>query len=174
MNRPSLFPMLSRPAAGENQVSRLRQDIDRIFSEFLGSERMPSAFYGNAGDKVLPSAEIKEDENAVSISVELPGLDESDIDVSVHDQVVTISGEKKQKTEKKEEDFFVTERSYGKFSRSLTLPFTVDPDTVDANYEKGVLTLTIPKPALPEKTRKRIPVKGPGEPSSRNQSTSSN
>lgn len=160
MSMFSLFPVLSKTAAGENQVSRLRHDIDRVFNEFMGAGQLPQVFYGNSEGNVLPSTEVKEDKNSVVVTVELPGLEQDDIDVSVHDQMVTISGEKRQETEKKEDDYFMTERSYGKFSRSMTLPFQVDPDSVKASYKNGVLSLTIPKPAQPEKQAKRIPVGG--------------
>jgi|GEM_PF-274675 len=160
MSMLSHFPaLLHKQRVGEQPITKLRTDIDRIFDDFATGFRFPAVFYGNKDGGILPSIEVQEDDKTVSISVELPGLQKDDIDVSVDEQVVTISGEKKQSFEKKEDDYFMSERAYGKFSRSLTLPFAVDGDSIDAKYDNGVLVLTIPKPPETEKQVKRVPVK---------------
>src|SRR5690606_7548238 len=125
------------------------------FSEFGNGFGFPKSFWEDGmrmpavwGDgKVMPSLEMHEANGKVTISAELPGVDEKDIDVSVDDQLLTISGEKKSEVEHKDGDRYRSERSYGKFSRSVTLPFAIDPDKVEARFDKGVLKLTIDKPA---------------------------
>ncbi len=160
MSMLSHFPALSRKSrVGEQPLSKLRNDLDRIFDDFSSGFRFPAVFYGNENGEVLPSIEVKEDGKEVTLSAELPGISRDDIDVSVDKQMITISGEKKHSAETKEDDYFMSERAYGKFSRSLTLPFAVDGDKIDAKYDNGVLTLKIPKPPEPEKQVKRVEIK---------------
>ena len=86
-------------------------------------------------------------------------MTEDDIDVSVVDNVLTVKGEKKSETEKKEADYHMVERSYGAFTRSLTLPYEVDASKVDAKFDKGVLKITLPKPAEVKAKTKKIKIK---------------
>ncbi len=103
--------------------------------------------------------DIKDAGKALEVSVELPGLAEADVDVSVTDCLLKISGEKKTEEERKDTDFHVMERSYGKFSRSLTLPYAPDPDKIEAKFDKGVLTISVPKPPEEVTQTKKISVK---------------
>ena len=103
--------------------------------------------------------DVKDTAKAVEVSVELPGLAESDVDVSVTDRLLKISGEKKTEDERKEADYHVMERSYGKFTRSMTLPFAPDPDKIEAKFDKGVLTVSVPKPPEEATGTKKIEVK---------------
>ena len=86
-------------------------------------------------------------------------MTEDDIDVSVVDNVLTVKGEKKSETEKKDTDYHMVERSYGAFIRSLTLPYAVDASKVDAKFDKGVLKITLPKPAEVKAKTKKIKIK---------------
>jgi HSP20 family protein len=101
--------------------------------------------------------DVAEMEDEIKVSAELPGLDNEDIDVSLSDDVLTISGEKKEEKEEKGKNYYRSERSYGAFRRDIPLPSQVDADKVDAVFQKGVLTITLPKTA--EAKAKKVTVK---------------
>ena len=92
-----------------------------------------------------PAFDVSEDETAITLEAELPGMTEKEITVQIDEGVLTVSGEKKFESEKNEKNFHRVERSYGSFHRSFTLPETVDAGKVQANAKNGVLTITLPK-----------------------------
>ena len=92
------------------------------------------------------------------MEAELPGVEEKDVEVMLSDGRLTIKGEKKQKKKEQKQDYYLHERSYGSFARSVTLPFDADPDKVKAKFANGVLTLTVPKPPEVKAKVKKIPV----------------
>jgi HSP20 family protein len=94
-----------------------------------------------------PLVDIYEDEHNVTLKMEVPGIDEKDIDVRIENNNLTIHGERKFEKEEKEENFRRVERQYGSFTRSFTLPSSVDPGQVSADYEKGVLKIKLAKKA---------------------------
>ena len=94
-----------------------------------------------------PAADIYEDEKKIVIKLEVPGIEEKDLDVSVENNTLTVKGERKFEKEEKEENFHRVERRYGSFTRSFTLPSTVNSDDVQADYDKGVLTIRLAKRA---------------------------
>jgi HSP20 family protein len=106
-----------------------------------------------------PAINVAETKEAFEVSAELPGVDEKDIKVSLDDNRLVISGEKKAESTKEEKDWHVEERSYGSFFRSISLPFEPEDGAVDAHFDKGVLHLTIKKPAKAIKTTKTIDIK---------------
>lgn len=147
-------------------LEALHSHIDRIFSDFsrgIGfprgfwddGARLPFGWVGNG----TPSLDMHEADGKIMISAELPGVDERDIEISVHEDMLTISGEKKSEFEDREGEAYRSERSYGRFSRTLRLPFQVDADKVEARYDKGVLKLTIEKPAGAMEQAKKIPIR---------------
>jgi len=93
----------------------------------------------------FPAIDVSEDDKAVKVTAELPGLGPDDIDVSILQNRLTIKGEKKFEDEEKSENYHRIERSYGSFQRSVILPANVDESKVEANYKNGVLQLTMPK-----------------------------
>jgi len=95
---------------------------------------------------VLP-VDVYEDDHNVVLTIEVPGIDEKDIDVRIENNTLTVHGERKLEKEEKEENYRRVERQYGSFTRSFTLPSTVDPEQVSANYEKGVLKIKLAKKA---------------------------
>lgn len=105
----------------------------------------------------VPKVEVKENGKAYTVTVELPGLDEKDVKAQVEDDMLTISGEKK--TERTDEKTHYSERSYGSFSRSFTLPGDADPNGVSAKFAKGILTVEIAKTDKPSGKAKQIEVK---------------
>ena len=94
-----------------------------------------------------PAVDVYEDEHQVSLKLEVPGIDEKDIDVQLENNTLTVHGERKIEKEEKEENYRRVERQYGAFTRTFTLPPTVDAEKVSANYDKGVLKVVLPKKA---------------------------
>jgi len=136
----------------------LQQQIDQLFDDF--SRGFPWPDFSPMGEPaMLPAMELTHSDKSVSLSVELPGVEEKDIDISVAGDTLTVSGEKKSETERKNGDRHVTERSYGSFSRSVGLPFDIDPDLVEARFDNGVLKLEIGKPAHARETTRKIAIK---------------
>jgi len=138
------------------EFSTIQDRMDRLFRNSLGSESqesLTSAF--------SPLVDVYEDEHSVSLKIEVPGIDEKDIDVHIENNTLTVHGERKFEKEEKEENFRRVERQYGSFTRSFTLPSTVDPEQVKANYEKGILKVSLPKKA--EAKPKQIKVNVGGE-----------
>jgi HSP20 family protein len=134
----------ARPAFS-NVFGSLQREIDRLFEDFT------PAFLGNrALSGCACRLNLAETRDALELTLELPGLDENDVQVSVSDGVLTVSGEKKIEAEEMDKAWRFFERSYGAFSRSIELPKGVDADRIRASLEKGVLKVTIPTPAKPE------------------------
>jgi HSP20 family protein len=150
MNLRALVPFrdrqgLARPEFGV--FGSLQREVDRLFDDFA---RSTLAMAGNGS--LIPSMDITETEKEFVITAELPGLERKDVEISLEDNVLTIRGEKKSETkpDDKNKNVHVSERSYGVFYRVLELPTKVDPSSVQATMSKGVLKITIPKPARPE------------------------
>ncbi len=131
-----------------------RRSFDEMLNDF--GRRMPVSWGPGADFKGLAALDIAETKDAVEISAELPGVDESDVKVSVDGQGVIISGEKKSETEKKEKAWHVVERSYGSFRRVVPLNFIPDAAKIQATFDKGVLRVTVAKP--PEMVAKRVEI----------------
>lgn len=115
-------------------------------------------------DWLTPASEASVQDDAYRIAIELPGVAEEDIDVSVHDGVVRVSGEKKTSHEEEGETWYFSERQFGSFSRSFRVPPDADQDAVEAELDDGVLTLVLPKRSEPEASAKSVKIaKGPGK-----------
>ena len=106
----------------------------------------------------VPAVDVYEDEKKVVLKLEVPGIEEKDLDVSVENHTLTVKGERKFEKEEKEENFHRIERRYGSFYRAFTLPSTVDTENVEASYNAGVLKLELTK--KPEAQPKQIKVNG--------------
>lgn len=103
---------------------------------------------------LTPRVDVVEDDKQVRVSVELPGMDENDFDVSLSHDVLTIRGEKKAEKEDKGKNYYRMERTYGAFERRIPLPGNLDTDKIEATYQRGVLTVTLPKMAATGKSTK--------------------
>lgn len=139
----------------EHPVLAMQRDINRVFDGFL--ERFNSPFAASNG--AFPRTDVAETENEVEVSLELPGIDEKDIDVSIANDVLTIRGEKKNGREEKRQGFYLAERSYGAFHRAIALPPGVDGDKAKAEFKRGILTITLPKTPEARSRVKKIDVK---------------
>jgi HSP20 family protein len=109
-------------------------------------------------ERFAPAVNVSENDEAYKVSVELAGLSKDDVDVSVQEGRLTITGEKKEETKDEDENYIRTERSYGSFSRSIPLPSHVDEDAVSAKFKDGVLTVELPKTG--EARGRRIEITG--------------
>jgi HSP20 family protein len=134
-------------------VRTMRREMENAFRAF--DRGSPSAYIG-AGSPPVAVAETKD---AFEVTAELPGVDEKDIKVSVDDNQLVISGEKKAESARDEKEWHVEERTYGSFYRSMSLPFEPEDGAVEAHFDKGVLHLTIKKPTKVIKSSKTIDVK---------------
>jgi HSP20 family protein len=113
--------------------------FDRLFEDF----ELPSPFSEEM--TFTPAFDVSETENELIVKAEVPGMDQKDIDINLSDGLLTITGEKKHEKEDKNENYHCVERHYGKFSRTMRVPFEVEADKVDATYKDGVLKVTLPK-----------------------------
>ena len=108
-----------------------------------------------------PPVDVYEDEHDITLKIEVPGIDEKDINVSIENNTLTVRGERRFEKDEKEENFHRVERMYGSFTRSFTLPNTVNPEQISAHYDKGVLKILLSKKA--EAKPKQIKVNVGGE-----------
>lgn len=133
-------------------LGSLRREMDQLMDSWAGL-RVPR------GGSLLwqPSINVREDEDAFHIEAELPGVDPDDVDISLEDRMLTITGEKRSETTRDEESYHLAERSYGRFERSFTLARSVNPDAIQARFDRGVLFVTIPKPE--EQKPRRIQIR---------------
>ena len=158
MNLKSLIPVgrdrgIAAPAS---PFMSLQREIDRLFDDF--TRGFPTfASVGNGKSDLLPSMDVTETDKAIEITAELPGLEEKDVQINLADNLLTIRGEKKAEKEEKDKNYRLVERSYGSFERTLQLPDGVNTDAIQASIAKGVLKVTVPKPAPAQS--KKIDVK---------------
>jgi HSP20 family protein len=118
--------------------------LNRLFRESYSPEGPEEALTTTS---FAPPVDIYEDEHTITLKMEVPGIDEKDIDVRIENNTLTVHGERKMEKEEKEENFRRVERQYGSFTRSFTLPSSVDSGQVSADYEKGVLKINLAKKA---------------------------
>jgi HSP20 family protein len=125
------------------ELNTLQSRLNRLFEE---QSRGASEESLTAG-AFVPPVDVYEDEHSIQLKLEVPGIDEKDLDIKVENNVLTVSGERKFEKEEKEENFRRVERRYGSFVRSFTLPTTVDSEGITADYDAGVLKLKLAKRA---------------------------
>lgn len=144
---------------GDSVVS-LQQELNDVFDRFF--ERFERPFFdrsfGLAGLS-QPSIDITESDKQIKIAVDLPGMDEDDIDVSLTGDILTIRGERRHEREEDEKGYFLHERSYGSFYRTIPMPPGLETDRAKAEFKKGVLRITMPKSSHAKDLTKRIEVK---------------
>ena len=150
---------ISRP---RDFFTTMRDEMDRVFDRFEhGFPRWPGVFGRSIGGSavMVPELDVRENTDTITIEAELPGVDEKDVTVTVANGVLTIKGEKKQEKEEKSENYYLAERSYGAFERSLRLPDTVDDTKVEAKFDKGVLKVSAAKKPEAVKAVRKIEIK---------------
>jgi HSP20 family protein len=136
-------------------LTALQNRMNRLFDEqYGGREDLTTGAF-------VPPVDIYEDEHGVQLKLEVPGVDEKDLDIRVENNVLSVSGERKFEKEEKEENFHRVERRYGSFTRSFTLPSTISTEDVQANYENGVLKIRLAKRAEAKPKQIKVTVGGP-------------
>ena len=144
-----------------NSVGPFREleEMERYFGEVFGRSLLPSIWRRLPVEQMAwaPVVDVFEKGDKFVVKAEVPGMKEDDIHVSVEGDMLTIRGEKKTESEIKEEDYYRSEHSYGSFFRSVALPSTIDASKIEAEYENGVLEVTLPK--KPEVKPKKVAVK---------------
>jgi HSP20 family protein len=159
----------SRGEAPAGSLLTLRGEIDRLFDDVLGGFGAPFSrrFFdldpfrrplAEAG-AVMPKVDVAETDQAFTITAEMPGLDEKDVEVTLADDVLTIKGERREEKEEKNKDFHLVERRASAFHRAFRLPDGVDGEKISAACDKGVLTVTLPKRPQKAPEAKKIQVK---------------
>jgi HSP20 family protein len=140
------------------EISSIQSEMNRLFNSFFDT---PTANGGSApARRWIPAMDLVETENDFVLRADLPGLSDDDVSIEVEDNVLTISGERKAEHEERKEGYYRVERSFGRFSRSLTLPEGVDPEAVQASFEHGVLEVHVPKPEAKKPRKVAITVGG--------------
>jgi HSP20 family protein len=154
----SLLPFGRREVAAEGDpFTTMRREMDRWFDEMTRSVSLARPALGMG--VMAPRVDVKETERGLEVHAELPGVTEKDVEVQLADGVLTIRGEKKQDREEKEKGWYLMERSYGSFLRQIPLPVEVEEDKVEARFDKGVLTVTLPRSPKSETRTKTIEIK---------------
>ena len=155
----------SRSAAlaqtGASSVDRLHHDIDRLFEDFFrGFPLSPFFREGKSaiGSLLLPQVDIAEGKKDYTITVEVPGVEEKDIELTLADGTLTIRGEKRYEKEDQDRQYHRVERSYGSFQRVISLPTDADENAVKATFKNGVLTITVGKSASAVPSHRKIAI----------------
>ncbi len=144
-----------------DMFSAMRSEMDRMFERFEHGwpnwpRRWPSA--GRA-ELMVPELDVHDNGKQLTIEVELPGVEEKDVSVTLANGILTIKGQKKSEREEKKENYFMAERSFGSFERSLRMPDTIDEDKLEAKFDKGVLHIVAQKRPDAVKAEKKIEIK---------------
>ncbi len=150
-----------RHRGGEHPMMQLHREMDRLFADAFrgfGGTEVPAA--GRFEGLLRPRVDITADDKSYTVTLEVPGVDEKEVNVEVSDDTLIISGEKKEEKEKKEKDYHWMERSYGSFRRVLALPDDADQENIKAESKNGVLTLNIPRREPSGEKTRRIEIKG--------------
>jgi HSP20 family protein len=137
------------------ELHSIQHEVNRLFGTFFDS---PTSARTGQSRRWIPAVDLAEDGDQYVLHADLPGVDEGDVKVEVEDNVLTISGERRSELNDRKDGYYRVERASGSFSRSIRLPDGVDPDSVQASFDKGVLAVTIPKPAEPKPRRVAISV----------------
>ena len=148
MNAPATFLVKNgapAPVRPSHLFGSFQREIDHVFEDF-----MPAFIGGRGRTDVRCKVDFAQTDADLELTVELPGLEEKDVNVTVSDGFLTVSGEKKFQSEQRDENYFLSERAYGAFSRSIDLPKGVQASQIKASMAKGVLKISIPTPAKSE------------------------
>ena len=132
------------PYSGFGSLGRLRRDMDDLWKRFLDTESGPPATRGE-GFSFVPVVNVKETDDTVEVTAEVPGLKPEEIEVSLTGDVLTLKGEKKEERQEDQGSYHVVERRFGSFQRSFRLPMEVERDKLSARHKDGVLSITLPK-----------------------------
>ena len=136
--------------------ARLHKEIEKVFEDF---PKMTPMRWPGGDAEIGFKLDVSETDKEMILTAELPGVEEKDIDITLAGDVLTVKGEKKMESERKDDNCYVAERSYGAFARTLRLPYAVKEKDVDAKFKDGVLTVVLPKPEEARTESKKIAIK---------------
>ncbi|HZY61106.1 MAG TPA: Hsp20/alpha crystallin family protein [Edaphobacter sp.] len=136
----------------------LQNRLNSIFNDFNRTESGSDELIAGS---FIPAVDVYEDQHKLVLKLEVPGIKQDDLNINLENQTLTVKGERKFESDEKEENFHRIERRYGSFVRSFTLPQTVDTNDVTANYDAGVLTISLTKKAEAKPKQVKIGVSGP-------------
>jgi HSP20 family protein len=145
-------------------IAQFHQEIDRIFESFFRGFGLPSVGLGRENallapsDWIKPTLDVAAGEKEYTITVELPGVEEKDVQLELTEDTLVIKGEKKQEKEEKERNYYRMERSYGSFQRVLSLPEDAESESISASYKNGILKISIPRKAAVRKESRQITI----------------
>lgn len=145
-------------------LAQFHQEIDRMFETFFRGFGLPSVGLGREhsllapAEWIKPTLDIAAGEKEYVVSVELPGVDEKDVQLELTEGTLVIKGEKKQEKEEKEKNYYRMERSYGSFQRVLSLPEDAEHEGIGATYKNGILKVTIPRKTGPPRESRQITI----------------
>jgi HSP20 family protein len=146
---------MSPPGSSKDLFGTLQREVNRVFDQMFGSGGGLASPGGFA-----PSLEMTETEGGLVVTAELPGLEEKDVEVSLEGDMLTLSGEKRQERSEDKGGLHISERNYGSFRRSVRLPWAAEAGQASASFDKGVLTVTLPRPPEAKPAANRIPIGG--------------
>jgi HSP20 family protein len=138
------------------ELTTLQNEMNRLFGTVFDT---PTQSNGGTMRRWMPAMDLVEAEGYFVLTADLPGLSEEDVNIEVEDRVLTVSGERKATHEVSKDGFHRVERAFGTFSRSLTLPEGINPEAVEASFDRGVLEVRIPKPEQPKPRKISIAAK---------------
>ncbi|MDY6969594.1 MAG: Hsp20/alpha crystallin family protein [Spirochaetota bacterium] len=133
-----------------------KQDLSKVFDDFFSLK--PTNLFQS---EWMPNIDVEEDENTIHVKAEMPGIDEKDISVNLENNILTLKGEKNEEKEEKSKDkkYHYSERKFGSFSRSITLPENIKTDTIEATFKKGILKIEIPKDETKKSNKIQVEIK---------------
>jgi HSP20 family protein len=140
-----------------NPLSAFRQEMDKLVESFFGGFDFHP--FGRRSVTFMPQVDVADTDKEIKVSVELPGLDDKDVEVSLTKETLTIKGEKKEEKEEKGKDYYRSERSFGSFTRTIPLPVEIDVEKAAASFKKGVLTVMLPKTKQVISETKKVAIK---------------
>lgn len=151
----------ARPQRPVDVFEAMRNEMDRVFEQFeRGGWGLPMLpFRGVGRETMVPELDVTDDGKQLKIAVDLPGMSEKDVTVTLANGVLRIKGERKSETEEKKENYYMAERRYGAFERQLRLPDIIDESRLEAKFDKGVLRVSAPKKPEAVKAEKKIEIK---------------
>jgi HSP20 family protein len=131
--------------------------MDKLVENFFGGFDFHP--FGRRSVTFMPQVDVADTDKEIKVSVELPGLDDKDVEVSLTRETLTIKGEKREEKEEKGKDYYRSERSFGSFTRTIPLPFEIDAEKAAASFKKGVLTVNLPKTKQVISETKKVAIK---------------
>ena len=167
MNLGSLIPWRDKtqvdayPETYSDPFASFRREVDRMFDDFFSSASRGMQPWNAGWHAMAPRIDISDSDKELVLTAEMPGLDEKDFEVTLAGDILTIKGEKKTENEDRNGNAYYVERRFGSFSRSVRLPFAAGDQQVEANYDRGVLTVRVARPPEAQRNVRRIEVKAP-------------